>query len=124
MVQVHAWLAGLGFGFLLPIGILVARHLKVWMDPAWFYTHIGIQFCGYLLGVIGWGYGIWLHMQPSAIVYPMNEHYGIGVTIFVTSTLQVRASTLLQALPLTPLLSVLFRWACFLLQRWPSIPSP
>lgn len=78
----------------MPIGILVARHTKLWagFSQAWFYTHILAQLAGYTLGIVGWAYGVWLKVQPSAnlAVYPQYAHFCIGITIFCTATLQVK----------------------------------
>lgn len=90
-VQAHAWLAGLGYGVLLPLGALVARHLKVFLDPAWFYAHATLQTLGYLLGASGWGVGIWLYQQHTAALPSDHEtHFAVGTTVFCLSTLQVR----------------------------------
>ena len=34
----HGWLMAVGWGLLIPVGILVARHGKDW-DPLWFHLH-------------------------------------------------------------------------------------
>lgn len=37
-----------GFGILVPLGVLVARTMKVF-DPLWFHLHRGIQVDSYML---------------------------------------------------------------------------
>ena len=41
-MQVHGILMVVGFGILVPIGVLVARTLKP-LDPLWFHLHRTIQ---------------------------------------------------------------------------------
>ena len=46
----HAILVMLGWGVLMPIGMMMARYFKQF-DPFWFYSHISIQGIGFLLGM-------------------------------------------------------------------------
>lgn len=92
-LQAHAFLAGIGFGVLLPFGILFARHGKLLTETAWFYSHIAVQVSGYLVGVAGWSIGVWLSQQYGNMdTAPSTQyaHYCIGITIFCTATLQVQ----------------------------------
>lgn len=91
-LQAHAFLSAIGFGILMPIGILVARHMKVWADPLWYYTHAVAQILGYVVGVAGWSIGIWLKLRYGDIsLAPSYQiaHYGIGLAIFCSTTVQV-----------------------------------
>jgi hypothetical protein len=48
----HGVLMGLSWGFLLPVGLLVARFGKH-KDPLWFKVHRGVQISGLLLALLG-----------------------------------------------------------------------
>ena len=52
-MQRHAILNTVGWGILLPLGVIAARYLKPFTDPAWFYVHVLVQSIGYILGVVG-----------------------------------------------------------------------
>ncbi|KAL0719836.1 hypothetical protein Bca4012_069160 [Brassica carinata] len=47
--KTHGLLNMIGWGILIIIGAIVARHMKQW-EPAWFYSHIAVQIIGFLLG--------------------------------------------------------------------------
>ena len=48
----HGVLMLLGWGVLLPAGVLIARYLK-WKGPLWLKLHIGLQISGLALGLAG-----------------------------------------------------------------------
>eukprot|EP00899_Mesostigma_viride_P010025 jgi/Mesvir1/19023/Mv12790-RA.1 len=50
--KTHGVLMAIGWGILLPLGILVARFGKRW-DPAWFHVHRVLQVLGLTFGTIG-----------------------------------------------------------------------
>lgn len=81
----HGILNMLGWGILMPIGVLVARHMRQW-DPIWFYSHSIIQSCGFVLGVAGVICGIVLEDRLGANV---NKHKGLGIFILTLGCLQV-----------------------------------
>ncbi|KAI8523372.1 hypothetical protein RHMOL_Rhmol13G0068300 [Rhododendron molle] len=83
----HGILNMLGWGILLPIGAIVARHCKEW-DPIWFYSHISIQSLGFILGVAGISCGFVLEHKLSVIV---SHHKGIGIFILILGCLQMMA---------------------------------
>ncbi|XP_043688742.1 cytochrome b561 and DOMON domain-containing protein At5g47530-like [Telopea speciosissima] len=89
--NVHGVLSAVSWGILMPIGVIIARYLKVFKsaDPAWFYLHIACQSSAYLVGVAGWGIGLKLGSESSGLQY--NSHRNIGITLFVLGTLQVFA---------------------------------
>ncbi|KAJ7539188.1 hypothetical protein O6H91_11G080300 [Diphasiastrum complanatum] len=89
--NVHGILNGLSWGVILPLGAMAARYLRRW-DPAWFYSHIFIQFTGYVLGVIGWSIGLQLGHDSPGIVY--HQHRRIGIILFSFATLQILALVL------------------------------
>ncbi|KAL7201260.1 hypothetical protein ACSBR1_033044 [Camellia fascicularis] len=83
----HGILNMLGWGILMPIGAIVARHFKEW-DPVWFYSHISIQSLGFILGIAGVICGFVLEPKLGANV---NKHKGLGTFILVLGCLQVIA---------------------------------
>ena len=87
--QVHGVLNAVSWGILMPVGIIIARYLKVFKSagPAWFYLHAICQTSGYVVGVAGWATGIKLGSDSPGITY--NTHRKLGITIFALGTLQV-----------------------------------
>ncbi|XP_059626323.1 cytochrome b561 and DOMON domain-containing protein At3g07570 [Cornus florida] len=83
----HGVLNMLGWGVLMPIGVMVARYLKQ-MDPIWFYSHICIQLFGFIFGVAGVICGFVLEDKLAANV---KKHKGLGVFILTLGCLQVLA---------------------------------
>ncbi|KAA8543602.1 hypothetical protein F0562_021652 [Nyssa sinensis] len=83
----HGALNMLGWGILMPIGVIVARHFKQW-DPIWFYSHISIQSFGFIFGIAGIITGLVLENKLGVSV---NKHKGIGIFILVLGSLQVMA---------------------------------
>lgn len=77
----------LGWGILIIMGAIVARHFKQW-DPFWFYFHASVQSLGFLLGVIGVITGIVLHNQ---LHIDFNLHKTLGIIILILGCLQVMA---------------------------------
>ena len=75
-----------GWGILIIIGALVARHMKQW-KPTWFYAHIALQTTGFLLGLTGIICGLVLENRTEA--NNVSKHKGLGITIFVMGILQV-----------------------------------
>lgn len=82
-------LNAVSWGILMPVGIIIARYLKVFKSagPAWFYLHAICQTSGYAVGVAGWATGIKLGSDSPGITY--NTHRKLGITIFALGTLQV-----------------------------------
>ncbi|KAF3452664.1 hypothetical protein FNV43_RR03097 [Rhamnella rubrinervis] len=87
--NVHGFLNAISWGILMPIGAMLARHVKVFKgaDPAWFYLHVTCQCVAYVVGVAGWGTGLWLGHESSGIEY--KGHKCIGCTLFALATIQV-----------------------------------
>eukprot|EP00250_Pteridium_aquilinum_P010302 c19279_g1_i1 orf=263-1489(-) len=85
----HAMLNTVGWGILLPGGVIAARYLRPLADPAWFYVHVIMQMAGYALGVAGWATGLSLGNYSIGVVY--KKHRFIGIALFAISTLQVMA---------------------------------
>lgn len=89
--NVHGVLNAVSWGTMLPLGAIVARYLRVAKsaDPAWFYLHSACQTVAYAVGVAGWGTGLKLGSDSTAIQY--DSHRNIGITLFALGTLQVFA---------------------------------
>ncbi|KAM5562879.1 cytochrome b561 and DOMON domain-containing protein [Rosa sericea] len=83
----HGALNMLGWGILMIIGVIVARHLKSY-DPLWFYLHIGIQSFAFVFGIIGVICGFVLDNKTNADV---STHKALGIFILVLGCLQVMA---------------------------------
>ncbi|CAK7349089.1 unnamed protein product [Dovyalis caffra] len=89
--NVHGVLNAVSWGILMPVGIIMARYLKVFKSagPVWFYLHAICQTSGYAVGVAGWATGIKLGSDSPGITY--GTHRKLGITIFALGTLQVLA---------------------------------
>ncbi|WOL15598.1 cytochrome b561 and DOMON domain-containing protein [Canna indica] len=82
----HGLLTILGWGVLMPVGVIMARYFKH-LDPLWFYSHISIQGVGFALGLVGIIAGFNLDDNvPGAAA-----HQAIGICILVCGVLQVMA---------------------------------
>ncbi|PIA38372.1 hypothetical protein AQUCO_02800218v1 [Aquilegia coerulea] len=89
--NVHGVLSAISWGILMPLGIIIARYLKVCKSagPAWFYLHVSCQVSAYIVGVAGWATGLTLGNNSSGIQY--NAHRNIGIALFCLGTLQAFA---------------------------------
>ncbi|KAF1863640.1 hypothetical protein Lal_00030709 [Lupinus albus] len=83
----HGVLNILGWGILIVMGAIVARHFKEW-DPFWFYFHASVQTLGFVLGLIGVITGLVLNNQ---LQFDVNIHKAIGIIILVLACLQMMA---------------------------------
>ncbi|XP_042404325.1 cytochrome b561 and DOMON domain-containing protein At3g07570-like [Zingiber officinale] len=83
----HGLLTILGWGLLMPVGIIMARYFKHY-DPIWFYSHISIQGVGFVLGLAGIIAGFSLDDNGVSNV---DTHKAIGYCILVGGILQVMA---------------------------------
>lgn len=90
----HAIISAVGWGMLLPLGIMAARYLRPLSQgsSAWFYIHVTCQCTGYILGVAAWVLGMKLHSYNHGAV--PTKHRNIGISIFAMATLQVTALAL------------------------------
>ncbi|KAH7307671.1 hypothetical protein KP509_22G071600 [Ceratopteris richardii] len=84
----HGVLNTVGWGVVLPCGVLVARYLR-FADPLWFYAHVFLQLSGFTLGTAGWATGLGLGNSSPGIVY--HKHRSIGIALFAISVIQVFA---------------------------------
>ncbi|XP_068645215.1 cytochrome b561 and DOMON domain-containing protein At3g25290-like [Aristolochia californica] len=89
--NIHGILNTVSWGILMPIGAIIARHLRTFKfaDPAWFYLHVSCQFSGYVVGVAGWATGLKLGHESKGVRY--DTHRNLGIALFCFSTLQVFA---------------------------------
>ncbi|XP_027117055.2 cytochrome b561 and DOMON domain-containing protein At3g25290 [Coffea arabica] len=87
--QIHGALNTVSWGMLFPIGIMMARYLRTFADPAWFYVHISCQMSSYIVGVAGWATGLKLGSQSKGVEYTIHRDFGI--TLFCLATLQILA---------------------------------
>ncbi|KAF3329423.1 putative ferric-chelate reductase 1 [Carex littledalei] len=83
----HGFLVALGWGILMPVGIMMARYFKKY-DPFWFYAHISIQGAGFVLGLVGIIIGFSLNDDG---VDNIDVHKAIGIIILVFGALQIKA---------------------------------
>ncbi|CAH8259726.1 unnamed protein product [Arabidopsis lyrata] len=86
--KTHGLMNMFGWGILIIIGAIVARHMKQW-DPTWFYAHIALQTTGFLLGLTGVICGLVLEIRLKA--NNVSKHKGLGITILVMGVLQMLA---------------------------------
>lgn len=89
MKQVHGILNIIGWGTLLPIGVIIARSFRKFplKCEEWYNLHILCQTLGYIVGAVGWGIGIWL--GNSTKQYTLKTHRIFGIIIFTFATVQV-----------------------------------
>lgn len=95
--QIHGVLCAIGWGILMPIGVIIARYMKVFKsaDPAWFYLHVTCQTSAYIIGLAGWAVGLKLGSQSTPGVQ-YTGHRTIGILLFILGTLQVPIIFLMQ----------------------------
>ncbi|KAI9108613.1 hypothetical protein K1719_020497 [Acacia pycnantha] len=90
--KVHGVLNIVGWGTLLPIGVIVARYFRVhpfYFKKWWFYLHVACQSTGYLIGVSGWAIGLWL--GHASKYYIFQNHRIFAIFIFTFTTIQMLA---------------------------------
>ncbi|KAH9749621.1 cytochrome b561 and DOMON domain-containing protein [Citrus sinensis] len=90
----HGILNIIGWGILLPIGVIIARYLRrfpIEYDE-WHPLHMLCQISGYILGTVGWGIGLWL--GNSSKHYTLKTHRILGILVFAFATIQILTSFL------------------------------
>ncbi|XP_021719418.1 cytochrome b561 and DOMON domain-containing protein At4g17280-like [Chenopodium quinoa] len=88
----HGVMNVVSWGILMPLGIIIARHMKAIIpsaDPTWFYLHVGCQLTAYIVGVAGWATG--LKISNGSHEFFHLSHRWIGIILFCMATLQVSA---------------------------------
>ncbi|KAL2244956.1 cytochrome b561 and DOMON domain-containing protein At5g35735-like isoform X2 [Sesamum indicum] len=82
---VHGTVNIIGWGVLLPVGVIIARYFRKLSDD-WYSLHILSQLSGFLLGTLGWGLG--LSIKNAAKEQSLSTHGILGTIIFAFATLQ------------------------------------
>jgi hypothetical protein len=82
----HGLLAMMGWGVLMPIGMITARYFRQ-LDPCWFYSHLAIQVSGYAIGIAAVVLGFRLNEDGLRNV---GVHKALGIGILAMASLQVR----------------------------------
>ncbi|KAF7815958.1 cytochrome b561 and DOMON domain-containing protein [Senna tora] len=89
--KVHGILNGIGWGILMPIGVMLARYLKAFdnASPMWFHLHRALQILAYFIGTAGFGLGIYMRNYS-------HVHGYTGITIFSLATAQIFLAVFLR----------------------------
>ncbi|KAF7815909.1 cytochrome b561 and DOMON domain-containing protein [Senna tora] len=89
--KVHGILNGIGWGILMPIGVMLARYLKAFdnASPMWFHLHRALQILAYFIGTAGFGLGIYMRNYS-------HVHGYTGITIFSLATVQIFLAVFLR----------------------------
>lgn len=88
--QIHGVLNAASWGFLFPVGIMIARYLRTFKcaDPAWFYLHVGCQLPAYAIGAAGLATGL-LQLGSKSKGTQYTWHRYLGIALLSLATLQV-----------------------------------
>ncbi|KAI0513391.1 hypothetical protein KFK09_009411 [Dendrobium nobile] len=88
----HGVLSVIGWGILLPIGVITVRYFKTFpfQKREWFLLHSSCQITAYVLGTTAWAIGLAL-LGSSKYYYTILSHRIIGILIFCLATLQMMA---------------------------------
>lgn len=87
----HAWLAAIGWGVLVPAGIVMARSFKDARPPLWFHLHRALQTLGFVLGTVALGLGFALVGGWSADTDKLAVHRNLGVACTALGATQFTA---------------------------------
>lgn len=100
--QIHGVLNVVSWGILMPLGVIIARYLRVFKsaDPAWFYLHVTCQTSAYIIGVSGWATGLKLGNDSAGVQY--TKHRTLGILLFILATLQVSKILLIHTINAIP----------------------
>ncbi|KAI3456485.1 hypothetical protein Pfo_013148 [Paulownia fortunei] len=82
---VHGTVNIIGWGVLLPIGVIIARYFRK-LSNDWYSLHILSQLSGFLLGTLGWALGI--SIKNAAKEHSMSTHGILGTIIFAFAIIQ------------------------------------
>ncbi|TYI41952.1 hypothetical protein ES332_A01G063300v1 [Gossypium tomentosum] len=85
---VHGILCTLGWGFLMPVGALIARHGKQWPGTAWFRAHVFFQCSAFLIGLAGGIIGVLLWLGALGARIGRGIHQYIGITLLGLGAIQ------------------------------------
>ncbi len=84
----HQVIMAVGWGVLIPLGIVGGRAKMQLAAPKWYNVHRYLQSIGYLMGLVGVGLGFGI-TKSWDVLYPV--HRDLGITITVLATVQVSA---------------------------------
>ncbi|KAL4443841.1 hypothetical protein ABPG75_011578 [Micractinium tetrahymenae] len=87
----HGWLAAIGWGVLVPSGIVMARSFKDARPPLWFHLHRAIQALGFVLGTVALGLGFALVGGWHAETDKLAVHRNLGVACTALGATQFTA---------------------------------
>ncbi|EXB77048.1 hypothetical protein L484_014174 [Morus notabilis] len=91
----HRILIIVGWGTLLPVGVVIARYFQKypmqWNE--WYSFHIMFQSTGYVLGTIGWLIGILAGITSPKQLHADKPDRILGIIIFTFTTIQMLAFT-------------------------------
>lgn len=87
--QGHEILIIIGWGTMLPMGVIVARYFKEFPTTCneWYQLHIMLQSVGYILGTVGWAIGISLGNTSRQSAYKTQRI--LSTIVFTLTTIQV-----------------------------------
>ncbi|CAK9320899.1 unnamed protein product [Citrullus colocynthis] len=89
--HVHGVLNMIGWGTLIPIGIMIARYFREEFPMGcdqWYSAHAVCQTCGYIMGTVGWGFGVSLLKSSKRSHLPFLV---IGLFVILLTTIQMFA---------------------------------
>ena len=86
--QWHAWLATIGWGVLLPLGVVAARGFKQF-GPWWYSSHVFVSTVGFMAGTVGVALGFPIYGWD---IDPYNPHRDLGIACTALGSVQVRAA--------------------------------
>ncbi|XP_023544277.1 cytochrome b561 and DOMON domain-containing protein At5g47530-like isoform X1 [Cucurbita pepo subsp. pepo] len=87
--QVHGVLNIIGWGTLIPIGIVIARYFREEFPlkcDRWYSAHAVCQTCGYIMGTVGWGFGVSLINSSNRSHVPFLV---LGILVILLTAIQI-----------------------------------
>eukprot|EP00270_Netrium_digitus_P004979 TRINITY_DN16488_c0_g1_i2.p1 TRINITY_DN16488_c0_g1~~TRINITY_DN16488_c0_g1_i2.p1 ORF type:complete len:390 (+),score=40.92 TRINITY_DN16488_c0_g1_i2:129-1298(+) len=84
----HAVIATVSWGVMMPLGAFVARYVRPFLDPIWFYVHIATQLSAYLLGTAAFGLGCYFYTELTGQHW---AHFYLAVFMMFGALLQILA---------------------------------
>jgi cytochrome b561 len=90
--QAHAWLMTVGFGVLMPLGVIAAIGLRAGYGPGWFEYHRYIMFFAFVVVVAGFATGFVYSDEKGEVERTSYDvHSALGITAFVLVALNIVA---------------------------------
>ncbi|KAL2322797.1 hypothetical protein Fmac_027176 [Flemingia macrophylla] len=93
--NVHAILNTISWGIMMPTGVIMARYLKVFdgLGPTWFHLHRACQSLAFLIGIAGFGTGLYMGNHHGVHHAP---HRCVGITLMCLAFAQVCVAVCLR----------------------------